>query len=155
MKPVTWSSQIRASDPLRPGVYYDLQVYTESGLDPLKDLGLRVDDPLLNEQAHSRHQKAISCERRKEPNGVFLGFWAKSKHAGTRRNAVYGSYDRYGRILRRISKENKTGGVVVGGGYNPRVTSCTHADIEYIARFADMTHEQVDNAIRPLLGDAA
>lgn len=64
---------------------------------------------------------------------------------------MYGSRDRRDRVNRRISKEDHQDQVVLSGRYDVEKTACSHANIHYIPKYQDLTKEQVDAAIMPLL----
>jgi hypothetical protein len=55
------------------------------------------------------------------------------------------------RINRRVSKEDGSGRVVLGGNYDTRRTACSHDQIYYIDRFRGLTKSQADSLISPLL----
>ena len=59
-------------------------------------------------------------------------------------NAVYGSRASLGRINRRISKQNTTGNLVIGGSYFCHRTSCPNEDIDHVPHLAGLTKAEVD-----------
>ncbi|KAL8761396.1 MAG: hypothetical protein Q9184_002491 [Pyrenodesmia sp. 2 TL-2023] len=112
-----------------------------------------------HEQGATQPSKAAGRKRkfhrrRQDPLGILLGtLKCRGSMAGAA-NAVYGSRDRFGRVNRRISKEDPYGRVVIGDRMN-HMSSCSHGDISYFDRFRYMTKDEVDAQILRLLGDAS
>ncbi|KAA6406587.1 MAG: hypothetical protein FRX48_09642 [Lasallia pustulata] len=90
--------------------------------------------------------------RRNTPRGIFLSTWNRSGVYNVTSNASYGLRDCRDRINRRVSKEDESGRVMLGGNFDIMRTACRHEHIDYIPRYQNMmTKEQVDTAIMPLL----
>ena len=71
-------------------------------------------------------------------------------------NAVYGFRDSFGRINRRISKQNAAGSLVIGGSYSCHRTSCAHEDIDYAPHLAGRSKAEIDELVgRQLAIEAA
>ena len=64
---------------------------------------------------------------------------------------MYASVDRFGRVNRRISKEDNTGIVVSSSRYDAKKTACSHADIAYIDKYVGKSKETVDAVIKGVL----
>ena len=113
--------------------------------------------PLGSMQSSSSMQSSNSIQspspghRWKEPIGVYIGKWIQSGLALHAANAVYASVDRFGRVNRRISKEDNTGIVVSGSRYDAKKTACSHADIAYIDKYVGKSKETVDAVIKGIL----
>lgn len=91
-------------------------------------------------------------KQRFKPKRILFGNWVRSGlHTGENSNAVYNSRDVLNRINRRIVNMDVAGHVVLGEIYNVWKTSCKHDDIDYFATFRNMTKQEMDAHIQPLL----